>query len=1589
MTSAINTFLRRAAHRLARLRTVALVSGYLGLGMAPAFADDIDIYVKSVSSGGGGAATIVFLLDSSGSMKQNVYDGSTATHLLNQRNFQVRDAMLGQVTSLPGRYRVGAFRYSGYSGAKMADAEPLEKVLSETFPTGGTETIYIKNPADDVEQVSGQPMRLGEPGLDMSTRIQQDWFVVGVPASGAWTSAGGRNPNHAGNPNYYYQHTSNQDTQTFYLTSTGAPKVDTYLYLIDAATGNVLRTDNDISSGEYTCRNGWDKWGSDQCRRWCSNKDVGKVPGCTKKNQWNYDDADWTPGNTNSALTYTNLDKNAWYIIVAATNSAAGGEAGTFTLDLASPTRGKFWAPTEKVVDEQRVGLRFTDIEVPQGAVINKAYLRFKAEGATSDPTSLNVGYDRAATPSSFLGDDLYSRDIEWQPAFFNVDPWSDGESGSDTTFDVTSLMQQRVDDPAWCSGEVVMLVRGTGMTTDLRIAESFETAGETGSGRPQLVIDWSPGPAVPSCNGVSMTFDITTMTEDVYQDSAGVIRTDTSSLNVSDTQKAGLRFTLLPIPPGVTVTSAKLELVAHATNSDPRPIIISSFNEGLAAPFKSDVSALDARELSGTSVTWTPPAWVAGERYLSPELKDIVEPLFNSVGWERDGAIGFLLEGASSSTMQVRAWERTISGGSTMTLSNFGTMSARLHVTFTSPDPITTVQTHRRFLAEQARALPTDSWTPISGAFLEVAEYFLGRGGYTAPQMASGACATNTAIILTDGEEYADYTSTHTTGVKDITGADCSIVKQGDGSESAWGCTYDLMDALYEPAKFSVKGGDGNPFPYSVATHTVGFGPVGEASGSGLRNSGSHGGGAYHSAKDSAALVTVFEEVVGSIIDAGATIAAPGVAVNALNRFRHLDELYYSLFKPSTKVDWTGNLKRYRFKDGDVVDVNGAVAVDNVDRVFAEASHSWWSATADGQSVVSGGAAENLVTPDTRKLYTYIGPNGTSLNQSFNDLLTSQDGQGADAVSVSNTFITPEIVGVDRLPEYETWSGLQVMAERDQVIAWARGGTDASPRKEFGAAIHGSPILVTYGFDADKNAINTVFVGDNQGILHMVDTGEPSSDSAGDNLANTGGKELFAFIPQELLPNLATLKQNTKSVLSDGYVYGLDGSWTAWKYDKDGDQTIEPSEDEHVYIYGGMRRGGKNVYALDVTTVNRSLPETKHDPRLLWVVQGGEAGTPYENMGQSWSDPSPRWIRWNGERRRVVFFGGGYDAAVHDDNQPFTDAAQLGRQLYMVDAVTGKLLWWGSSEATADTVVADMKYSITAAPVTVDRNANGYVDGIYVVDLAGQIIRFDLNEAAKDKDDLIRGTDVVARLGATADGADAVKDNRRFYEAPTIGLARVQGSNDVLIALASGYREEPTDNATVERFFSLRDRGAWSTKPPSNDTLVMDSLASADGVDELSAEDLEKSGWYLTFDKANAEKGIGTPVIFDFAVLFTSFMPKGAAAPSSCAPDIGTSRLYFMDVITGKGLVDTDLAGASADGRYLDNAAIGIASRVQILVTDDGINVLLGTRIFGDKNDDDVNDLENVDETKDDQRLSTDDFGKIRRAQWFEVYEE
>jgi hypothetical protein len=127
----------------------------------------------------------------------------------------------------------------------------------------------------------------------------------------------------------------------------------------------------------------------------------------------------------------------------------------------------------------QTVGLRFTGITIPQGAIIISATIQFKADEVQTAAASLDIAVQAAdtapaftATASSLSSRAITATSVLWQPPAWNTI----GEAtAAQRTPNLAALVQEIVSRPGWASGNAIaFLIEGTGRRT----AEAFDKAG-------------------------------------------------------------------------------------------------------------------------------------------------------------------------------------------------------------------------------------------------------------------------------------------------------------------------------------------------------------------------------------------------------------------------------------------------------------------------------------------------------------------------------------------------------------------------------------------------------------------------------------------------------------------------------------------------------------------------------------------------------------------------------------------------------------------------------------------------------------------------------------------------------------------------------------------------------------------------------------------------------------------------------------------------------------------------------------------------------------------------------------------------------
>ncbi|MEL7937320.1 PilC/PilY family type IV pilus protein [Pseudomonas delhiensis] len=686
-----------------------------------------------------------------------------------------------------------------------------------------------------------------------------------------------------------------------------------------------------------------------------------------------------------------------------------------------------------------------------------------------------------------------------------------------------------------------------------------------------------------------------------------------------------------------------------------------------------------------------------------------------------------------------------------------------------------------------------------------------LNNGKYISPIQYS--CQKSNIILLTDGLPSSDTSSNNAinnlVSSKNQIYTSCRKYKTDDGnSNSNSGCWMPgLAEYMANQDMSSSQTGK-----QTVNTYTIGFGNISDTTL--LQDTASLGGGRFFTTSNTSELADALRSIAVDILAENTTFATPSVSVSAYNNLGYRNDLYYALFRPAAGARWFGNVKKYKLgKDSSgnsiVMDSAGRNAVDSTTGFFNATSVSYWSTVTDGKDVMLGGAAGRLTTPATRNVLTYTDQDARAPGSTGTVALT--------ALSSDNTAITKTMLGLPSNASDQS---------RTDTLKWGRGinPSDNSARLALADILHNEPKLVAYVTDENLQRVANsqatpateasteklvLFYGTNEGFINAVD---PAT-----------GNEIFSFIPRELLPNLNFYMNDPKGTANKRY--GMDGQFDMSVTYGALNTTSQTRTVSQAILYAGMRRGGRNYYALDVSPSGTSGSVTI-TPKLKWIIKGGTS-TGFEKLGQTWSTPKLAKVKFNGAVKKVLFFTGGYDTR-QDTESPNTPADDtVGNALYMVDADTGALLWHAgvTSEESANLKISTLTNSIPADPTLVDITGDGLIDIIFMADTRGQVFRIDINSGNTGATGFATGGRIASLGGTTA------ASNRRFYNAPDVSLIRERGGKTYFtIALGSGYREHPLNEDTIDRFYVLRDSNVY-TQPSSYTTLTESSLVDVTSV--------------------------------------------------------------------------------------------------------------------------------------------------------------
>lgn len=687
------------------------------------------------------------------------------------------------------------------------------------------------------------------------------------------------------------------------------------------------------------------------------------------------------------------------------------------------------------------------------------------------------------------------------------------------------------------------------------------------------------------------------------------------------------------------------------------------------------------------------------------------------------------------------------------------------------------------------------------------------------------------------------------------------------------------------------------------------------------LQRAATVGGGKYYAVKNQSDIEMAMKEIVASIQAANSNFAAASLPISATNRSQNLNQVFIGMFRPNIgpAPRWVGNLKQYqliRTETGsiDLGDVLGKTAINLQTGFVTECAVSFWTSDSGGYWETTRG---NTLTRAGCTVYPTVAGVTGSLWSDLPDGPIVEKGGVAEVLRKGNnppsTNTTPTWDVSRNIYTYSasTTSKLEALSTTNtgwstQLFNWVRGYDDATdvtvdgvtskPYSEFintsatartrasihGDVVHSRPLPVNYGGTTGV----VVYYGSNDGMLRAVDA--------------SNGRERWSFVAPEHFSKLQRLHDNTPPIAFPNVDAALNPRPKDYFFD--GSLGIyQTADNSKIWIYASMRRGGRMLYAFDVTD-----PQA---PKIKWKVgcpdTANDTGctTGFTNMGQTWSIPSVAYLKGYSTTKPVVIVGGGYHGCEDTDSASPACTGRKGASVFIIDADTGALVK-EFAPASSGSFAADVALS--------DANSDGSADFAYAVTTTGEIFRLDFSDAGLQP--AASGTWAIRKVAHTAGGG------RKFLFPPAL----LRSGTKMYVGVGSGDREHPLSiqypysSSVRNRFYMYVDDLTVAASSTTATSVAMDTDAGMKDYSALTSCTTEAvtpgsghKGWFMDLP-GRGEQTITSALIAGGMVTFNTNRATPGSA-NSCSNPLGESRGYWVNILNASGAIG--VAGATCGG--------------------------------------------------------------------------
>jgi len=801
--------------------------------------------------------------------------------------------------------------------------------------------------------------------------------------------------------------------------------------------------------------------------------------------------------------------------------------------------------------------------------------------------------------------------------------------------------------------------------------------------------------------------------------------------------------------------------------------------------------------------------------------------------------------------------------------------------------------------------------------------------------------CAKNFIIYISNGaaqDNNADNTTATTllSALPDITSAGLTgAAKTAPITISPSGSQTNVADEWarymrHSPEQLTV-------YTLDIDKVTTGQGPGWTAM---LKSMANASGGKYFDVSSGVSqnIVDALNTVLSEILAVNTVFASVSLPASANTQSTFLNQVFIGMFRPDRDAlpRWPGNLKQYKLGllDGNIklLDAGNASAINANTGFITECARSFWTPTTVDTYWAT--AAQGACAAVANSIYSNYpdgpvvekGAQGYVLRSSTTRTVKTCSPTFASCTSLTdfdnaNPAITGTLLG----------DAAMTSTRRTALIGWARGlDTGVDPvtaavvderlngvtsgemrASAHGDIIHSRPVAINYGGDdylgnnaAVADASVVVYYSGNDGMLRAINGNRTAAIGS-----TAAGRELWSFIAPEFWDDVKKIHDNNVRVAFPGLAgttqpkpYAIDGPITAYQGDVSGTNK--------VFLYAGMRRGGRALYAFDVTTpASPTLKWKRGCPSASSAVDtdctnNGTNGD-WRGIGQTWSPATP--VKTLGYTKPVLLLGGGYDACEDYDagtagGANHNCATTKGNAIYVIDADTGNLL------QTLSTVRG------VAGAITLVPDEQGNLQYAYAADLGGNLYRLSGLDANTPIASTAPGSWTltrVASLGCASPGAGCTA-NRKFLFGPDV----VPNNGGYLLMLGSGDREKPlgsyvSANAVTNHFYAVQDQPTNATWLSAESGTCGSSLLCVGALYPIpanstptSAQLATKKGWYLTL--SSSENVVTSAITVSNRLTFSTFKPAVYDA-NACTGNLGEANVYNVNYANAAGLDSED----------------------------------------------------------------------------------